>query len=210
MPIPCFWVEKTDLQVWGLRRFVSSSDEKDLCVDGSYHGALKMIGKRKSPPRPPASPDLSGFPKALRERTDWPTACEKCGRPFVDGDYFQVWTDRVYVRGDTGEEWALRDLPPGAMFDAHWMHYDGWMGADGVALTVILPVGEPEAIPWDATRHMWHVDTEATGGGRWTRTGDPRKPETLTVAPSIAKLAAGNPGYYHGFLQAGVLTDHIG
>lgn len=208
MPTPCFWVEKTDRQRWGLRRFVSAA-RGPSCPAGGDHDALNLVGARKRPPRPVATSDRSRLPAEVRDRKDWPKRCDSCGYRFKATDTWQVWTDRIYQRPETGEEWTLRDLPPGAIFDAEWLH-DFWVGEDGLTATVVLPVGEPEEIPWNASRHMWHVDSEATGGGHWTRTGDPRKPETLTVSPSIAKLKAGVPGYYHGFLQDGVLTDHIG
>jgi hypothetical protein len=63
------------------------------------------------------------------------------------------------------------------------------------------PAGEPVD---------WMVDAPSTSGGHWHRDGDPRDPPSLTVSPSIAAGEPGTPGYYHGHLQAGQLTGHLG
>lgn len=81
--------------------------------------------------------------------------------------------------------------PPGMLLDAHW--YPCEPGPDGIKLMAALPNGL-----------LWCVDGQATGGGGWTRTGDPRQPETLTCSPSIVA------GDYHGFLQGGRFTDDLG
>jgi hypothetical protein len=78
-------------------------------------------------------------------------------------------------------------------------------GPDGVSLTVRCP--SPDGRPTAA--NDWPVDHPSSSGGRWTRTGDP-KACTVTAHPSIAIGLPGTPSYYHGFLQDGVLTDHIG
>lgn len=209
MPTPCFWVEETDREAWGLRRFVSSTEEK--CPAGGYHNALKMIGERKRPPSRLASRDLDDFPAAIRRRKDWPTACDACGREFVDGDYFQVWTEKVFRRPETGEEWNGRDLPAGAIYDLAWMHHlDAYRVIDGICLGVVLPPGPNPPPIWDARTRVWTADGPASTGGYWTRTGDPRNPPSLSYTPSIAFGVPGSQGYYHGFLTAGALTDHVG
>lgn len=132
----------------------------------------------------------------------WPTRCA-CGREFdqVDfgrgfgggGDAWQVLTHALYRRVDGGAgEWPVRDLPPGAMFDAQWLP---WKGPDGLSLSVSLPPDEP-----DGHNHVWHVDGPSSSGGHWTRTGTP---PNITASPSILT------GKYHGFLQGGVLTDSL-
>ena len=65
----------------------------------------------------------------------------------------------------------------------------------------------PDGSP--GTPHDWPVDAPSSGGGHWTRSGDPRACN-ITASPSIAIGEPGKPGFYHGFLRAGVLTDHIG
>ena len=130
----------------------------------------------------------------------WPTTCQNpgCDYEFTDDDPRQVWADRIYRRADTGEEYDSRALPPGAMLDGHW-YPDQWKGADGIALVVVLPPGGG-----DTRGNWWNADGPAASGGKWTRQGDPRQPETVTVSPSILT------GEYHGFLQAGFLTDSLG
>ena len=113
--------------------------------------------------------------------------------------------DGAWVRPDTGE---LQPYPSafghGAVFSSEstyveeqrklglWKDYP-----DGLRLCVVTPGGE------------WEIDGPAyPGGGQparpcpWTRTGDPRKIETLDVNPSI-----NFPGRYHGFLRHGNLID---
>jgi hypothetical protein len=66
------------------------------------------------------------------------------------------------------------------MWNAAW-----WpdKAADGICLMVKLPDGTD-----------WMADD-----GRWVRTGDPRKPETLTIRESIRSPR------YHGFVTKGKL-----
>ncbi len=47
----------------------------------------------------------------------WPTHCP-CGYEFQPKDEWQVFRESLYRREDTGEEWPMRELPPGAMYDA--------------------------------------------------------------------------------------------
>jgi hypothetical protein len=57
---------------------------------------------------------------------------------FVDTDHWQVFTDWLFKNSETGELQELRKLPPGAMYNLHWMDKD-MRGPDGLALTVMLP-----------------------------------------------------------------------
>jgi hypothetical protein len=124
---------------------------------------------------------------------NWPKCCELCGYEFKDNDAWQVWTNRFYTRTDTGEEMTTREAPFGAMWDLDKKYMDA--GPDGIALAVKLP---------DAGLHnirLWTPDEQRSGGG-WQRTGDPRKPETLSITPSIL---ASNPPRFHAFLTNGKL-----
>ena len=198
MAWPTFWVEPTgDVEV-GLRRYAAHG-EASACPTGAYHDATTPIGRR--PERRTDNGYLDAIPVEEYVGDDrWPTACG-CGYEFTEDDQWQVWQEAVYRRPDTGEEWAQRSLPPGALLDGHWHPQKG---PDGIALVCVLP---PEAP--DTRGHWWHVDGPARSEGytkpnAWTRTGDPKAvPPTVDVNPSIL-----TPDY-HGFLRLGVLSDPV-
>lgn len=112
-----------------------------------------------------------------------------------------------------GSEVTSGELPPGAMFDAWWLH-DHMPMSDGITLMVVLPNGV-----------HWSPDSRASNCTRpddkehccWIRRGDPRtgmvhverQPGDDTCSAghnSIASLAADSPHHYHGHLQMGWLT----
>ena len=85
------------------------------------------------------------------------------------------------------------DFGPGAMFDAtDWSPWRSRGTPDGKVWGVVTPPGDPHDV--------WIIDSEASSGGHWTRTGTPPR---LTVTPSILMPR------YHGFLTDGVLTDSL-
>jgi hypothetical protein len=138
------------------------------------------------------------FDAATEPTKPWPTHCPQCG---IEFDTSKSWTDggatlsrmggHVYRRPDTGEEHTRQhEFGAGAMFDAtEWSTHHG---PDGKAWGVVLPPG--------GVGDLWLIDGVASGGGRWTRSGEPPK---LTVSPSILTPK------YHGFLEGGVLTDSL-
>lgn len=212
---PCFWIERTGRVRLGLRRFTFSVGEGQE-EDGRHHDcptgqsgcdasvALDVMVPLRFSDEGDYGKVMAGVPKSRepgRRDKRWPPACSKCGEPFTKDAQWQVFQEIEYRRSDNGELLYMRNYPgrelAGAMLDQFW-HLTGSdgkpnVGDDGISLCVVLPDGMP-----------WHVDGEATGGGRWTRTGDPRDPQTLTVAPSILTTN------YHGFLRAGILTADIG
>lgn len=147
----------------------------------------------------------------------WPQVCERCGNPFERSDVRQWNQEEIYIRGDTGERVAFRGYGDksmaGALYDMWWRKgyqikcsdgsLRGFTGPDGIALVAICPNGAP-----------WEVDgpsrSNGTTGPGWTRTGDPRDPPSLSVQPSIIAGKPGEPGTYHGYLQGGRFTAHIG
>lgn len=226
MAWPCFWVEPTFEAEIGLRRFSYGTGAQD-CASG-YHSAMVFLDERV-PVSIVTSEDghkhwdyVQGDNQPYDDPR-WPTTCEKgCGYVFTDTDNWQGWTEPLYRRTDTGElrvqHWNIMPqnaptLEPGAMWHAFWREEYGPLNPDkpqdGIVLLVRCPYMDdrsPERGGQD-----WCVDAPSTGsGGFWTRVGDPRQPETLTVTPSIAIGLAGQPGFYHGFLRDGVLTDHLG
>jgi hypothetical protein len=120
------------------------------------------------------------------------------------------WRPR-YRRPDTGAIFdALGSCPPGAMWDATWMHdcrgayFLGGPNTDGRFLVVRLPNGND-----------WCIDSRASnctkpddeGHRCWIRHGDP---PNLTVDKNGITCDAGagsiQSGNYHGFLRNGELT----
>ncbi len=198
----CFWTERTGEAEISLRRyFGDGANPEPACpVSGrSYHDISVVIG------RAPLLLSERGTYSALGVedylgRPEWPTACS-CGFVFDEDDDRQVNQEPIHRNVATGEEWPARNLPVGAMFDAPW-HRAWGVGPDDISLMVVLP---PERE--DTRSHWWHVDGPSRNDGQpgpgWTRTGDPRNPPTLSVAPSILTSD------YHGYLTSGVLTDPL-
>lgn len=204
MPWKCYWMDDTGEVHVRLRRYVSS-DQTDVPCPGGYHQAMSEVIARQ-PNRANAEGYLEAIPvEEYQGNPSWPKRCarEGCDYRFKKADQWQVWTDRIYRRAATGEEFDAMGLPPGSLLDGHWHPQKG---PDGIALVVVLP---PSAE--DTRGHWWHADGPSSNareqgqpGPSWTRTGDPRHPETLTANPSILT------DDYHGFLQAGFLTDSLG
>lgn len=132
----------------------------------------------------------------------WPDVCPVDGcdhRLDYDSDEFSAgWRTLIgatsWRRPGTEEvRDNQHDFGPGAMFDAtDWNEHWAKDTPDGHVWGVVLPPGEQS--------DFWIIDSEASSGGRWTRTGTP---PLLTVMPSILTPR------YHGFLQNGVLTDSL-
>jgi hypothetical protein len=225
----CFWLEPTFMVRLSLRRFTfsvtpgkqESRAHRNCPADKSGHDASVDLG-REIPLRvrqEEYGAVMESVPEDECPPHDdprWPTVCAACGESFRDDDEWQVNQAEVYVRGDTGERVATRGYGDitlaGALYDAWWLHdrivrnsqgvERHYVGPDGIALVAICPNGSP-----------WEVDgpsraADGTLGPGWSRTGDPRRPGTLSVTPSIVNGTG--PGGYHGFLTAGRFTDDLG
>jgi hypothetical protein len=214
--MPCFWLEPTGQAALGLRRFTFSSSSvrgedcpakekwghdasvvlEDVRFEVQWKTTEDGYVSQEMPPAELVPP---------RDDSRWPQVCEACGNEFQDSAQWQYYAADEYSRSDGGVVLARssglqQKEMGGALYDARWLHgmagksfYDVRDRGDGIVLLAICPNGMP-----------WVVDGKATGGGFWERTGDPRNPETLTVTPSIVA------GDYHGFLQGGRFTAHIG
>jgi hypothetical protein len=225
MSWPCFWTEPTGEAELGLRRYVSRSDAGGWTCETGWHDAMVWLGEQR-PYLPvqhedghPSYPLASDVLRVRKNDRRWPKTCDRCDYRFTADDPKQVWAEALYRRIDNGERrvWHHRIGPPGiptvepgAMRDAWWLHgFTSMLNPDrpkdGVVLSVLCPYMTGGHGGWD-----WSPDMQASSGGYWTRTGDPRRPKTLTVNPSIAIGPPSDPRYYHGFLRAGVLTDHVG
>lgn len=223
MSWPCFWLEPTGEAEFGLRRYARvGKDQSAWTCDGGWHQALTWLDERLlylPDPDTGTYPVAESLLKVRRNDRRWPKTCDGCSYRFAADDAKQVWAEELYQRGDNGQErvwhWSIHPpavpiAEPGAMRNAWWYERFTSMLSpdrpkDGVVLSVLCPFMTGEPGGWD-----WSPDMQASSGGYWTRTGDPRRPKTLTVNPSIAIGPPGTPRYYHGFLRAGVLTDHVG
>lgn len=190
-PIRCFLVVESGRVSRSLRRWHSSDapDSTTCSVSGyGYHNAHTPIEPRDQEPGTYINEDhVSKF----KDDPRWPTHCA-CGYAFQESDAWQIFAESIYVNKDTGEEWTMRSLPPGAMYDAWWYrgrgNDDDKAGPDGRNLVVCLPPG--------GGNDYWYVDGPASNGPGWTRTGEA---PNITASPSIQTPR------YHGWLRDGQL-----
>jgi len=194
MPWTCFVITRTDRARVYLRRFATfRAGDTHTCQAKTYFGeCASEVGAD--------GVERGNWPSAgeyvPHDDPRWPTHCETCGRAFTDDDHWQLFYDQLYA-DDSGTTYTLRTAPAGAMWRCPWLEdTDGFHGPDGQSWAVMLPPGGELA-------HEWLIDGPATGGGRWTRTGEA---PTFTCTPSVWRHAEPE---YHGFLQNGVLTDDI-
>ena len=123
----------------------------------------------------------------------WPKVCG-CGYKFHVEDSWQQNVTRLYQGSPDGNLYILRDLPIGAMWDAHWLKDatpDRYTGPDGKAWCVMMPGGVE-----------WIVYSYATGPeprSKWAVQGTV---PNITVHPSINLV-----GIYHGFVTSGVISE---
>src|SRR5581483_505675 len=163
MGIRCFLLEPTPKVNRYLRRYV------DLPCSGpmSFHNAKVYWDTVESTVEMNKPVDDT----VLRDNPLWPTHCE-CGYEFKSTDEWQVFTDRLWQRVDTGEEYTMRDAPVGAMWNAYWFaEHAAWRGPDGKTMVVKCP---PDG-------HEWVIDGRASNCTMpddivhrcWVRHGEP-------------------------------------
>lgn len=198
MGIRCFWCEETDRVQRYLRRY-----HADCSAPWRWLNGMVEFDQAVRPPR--TYHDATDRPHDLVPRDDprWPRQCD-CGRVFQGLDSWQVFTERIYRRADTGAELVLRPAPEGAMWDAWWSP-DCYKGADGRSLMVMCPGG-----------HEWMIDSKASNCTMkddwthrcWVRHGEP---PNITVDKNGITCAAGAGSIltanWHGFLRAGELVE---
>jgi hypothetical protein len=218
-----------------LRRYKSGPEDGDKCPGQfGYHNAavfLDIVPKDSDDATRELTTD------DLRAHfTGWPNKCDGCDYHFEDSDHWQLFTQTLWARADTGEQMTLDAAPPGAMYHASWFvehqdEHDGcheWAGPDGLSLWVKCPNGR-----------LWGIDSRAsncdskckTCGGPysahykgqdyhcktfvesrphkcWVRHGEP---PMLTVDKNGLTCGAGagsiQAGDYHGFLRNGQFTN---
>lgn len=205
MPTKVFFCEETGRVQRYLRRFIYSDKRK--CAGSPHeHAYCNAMVKLDVIDHPPGA-YLEDYRKdlaAFADDTRWPQHCERCGQPFAVTDEYQIFTDRIMRRIDTGEEIVDRELPPGACIDAWW---HSRKGPDGRALQVVLPDRSPWLIDQRASNCTMPDDNTHRC---WVRHGRPED-GTLHVDKNghTCQAGAGSivSGNYHGFLHNGFLTD---
>lgn len=190
--VVCFFIEPADSGVESLRRYSSGS----TCPSShGYHNASVDISIINwSIPHHGAgllpSDELKADPR-------WPKGCA-CGYEFQPEDAWQHNVHRHFVDAASGALHLLSSAPPGAMWNADWMHAFGKpMPPDGLWLCVRLPNG----VDWLIDGPSRNSDN--TLGPGWQRSGAPPK---ITARPSIF-ANQGHPNAWHGFLTDGVLEE---
>lgn len=117
-----------------------------------------------------------------------PWKCELVGRKELDEKYEKG--ERIPIG------WMWFKKPENVALEMLGKYYKENNQANRLPLLIQLPDG-----PWCMDGIASGDDTESG----WTVTGEP--PE-ITVKPSI-NSRAGQPGGYHGFLTAGILSDDL-
>lgn len=216
----CFFVQETELARKELRRYsrtiyLTNPDGSYLLDDKNcaqlspdnqkcpgkfgYHNADFVLGtvKRTADERKSAVAD----DEIPHDDPRWPKKCDHCDYLFAPEDHWQINHIQWY-RDFDNKLYVLREMPPGAMWDAYWMP-DNWKGPDGRSLHVVLPNG-----------HEWCIDGRASNCTKpddkvhrcWVRHGEP---PNLTVDKNGNTCAAGAgsilSGDFHGFLRNGYL-----
>jgi hypothetical protein len=199
MSVKCFLLEATDQVDRRLRRYKGCEKESPCPIHGSYHNADVAFDVV-----PETTPDYESD-SVPHDDPRWPTKCD-CGYDFSLGGNWQMFTEHLYRRVDTGELMTLRAAPPGAIWDATWLHdWKEKCGPDGRSLFCKLPNGSD-----------WHIDGRASNCGKpddnahrcWVRHGEP---PLLTVDKDGLTCEAGAGSImsrdWHGFLRAGELVE---
>lgn len=181
MPWRCFVVEPSDFCRRSLRRY---SGNECKAEGHTYHNAEVVIDDELDA----ATVDEGGTCEIDDYEDDprWPKTCD-CGYRFHPEDHWQVNTTRFYRGCPDGGLYVLRELPPGAMWNAYWLENLG-RGPDGKNWCVQMPCGIE-----------WIVYGPSSDGGKWDVQGVPPR---ITVSPSINLQGA-----YHGWIKDGVISD---
>lgn len=194
--IKCFFLVPTHNYEILLRRFVWS-DKSSHCTHMGYHNATVPIGNKL------LSEGVGNTIGDDHPHDDkrWPIKCS-CGYKFKESDQWQHLKKRTYYCSDTKEHMTLQNAPPGAMWYADWLPYEG---PDGRSLVVRIP-----------PNHDWVIDGMAKNCTKkedklhrcWVRHG---APPNITVDKLGNTCAAGAGSIsthdWHGFLRNGYLEE---
>lgn len=184
-PLACFLIVATDRYRVSLRRWSNAPTNDCAALPGNHCSAKHPVAHETHAAHPACRDDVATYP---HDDPRWPASCERCGAAFGPDDAWQVFYEQAYRRAEgAAGDLFLRALPPGAMYDATWLHGNASMcGPDGHSYILQLPDGRE-----------WAIDGPSSNGPGWSRTGEAPR---LTARPSIL-----TPGY-HGWLNDGVLV----
>jgi hypothetical protein len=204
--IKCFLIEETGFSVAHLRRYGTGpcpampGEQGYHNVHGHELGEFKEI---KGTNR--VITGYEGLPEIPHSDPRWPKKCG-CGYTFQEEDKWQVFTESLYRRADTGELTTTRAAAPGAIWRAWWYKdTPGWCGADGKCYVCRMPGG-----------HEWMIDGHASNCTRredkvhkcWCRHGEAPN-FTVDKNGNTCSAGAGSivvPGW-HGYLRDGCLVE---
>lgn len=203
--VQCFWLEPSGDQNVYLRRYTDTRTSE--CPRG-YHSAMNLRERVQEIIEPgehgPVNRTTELYEKPAQDDPGWPTVCAHCGEPFAPEAPFQLFTERIWRRGDTGEEYEEDQIPAGGMYDAWWYPWKGL--DDGRSVVVRMPGGG-----------LWCVDSQASNCTRpgdrshrcWLRHGEPphftvnKEPRELTCDAGGGSIET---KHWHGFLTDGWLV----
>jgi hypothetical protein len=207
-PIRCFFLQETNFYRKELRRYRPSyKDGKHIeelpCSAHGYHTTSVVIEPLLELAKQPCNGDDESDVPHSDPR--WPKQCDCGNYVFWELDLRQINYQSLYRRSDTGELVALREAPPGAIWDAHWMAHKV---SDGHYYCVKLPNG-----------HDWAIDSRASNCTRpnephqcWVRHGVPpdlhvdKNGDTCAAGAGSIDSGAGTTSHWHGFLHHGHLV----
>lgn len=197
--IPCFWTEAADIVQVRLIREARTA----LCaITGLNHEAQVVIGEAPARWREEDGAWLlESLPLLPLTDPRWPAQCS-CGYVFRSDD-LAIMGQRELYRAPVPGLFTQDRLPVGALWSAGWaLGCSDWVGPDGLALMCQTPGG------------VWHVDGVASNCAHphklgetprrhycWERTGDPRKPATLTIVPPL-RISGHQISVTHGYLRS--------
>lgn len=144
-PIKCYLLEPVPYMKRYLRRYESNFNRErcPAAENHGYHDTMVFLDEADSPIiEGQRRVDYEEWP---HNDPRWPTACP-CGYVFKPQDEWQLFTQSLWKRADTGEILTLRDAPVGGIYDAYW-----WPDkTDGQHLICIVP-----------EHHEWVIDSRA-------------------------------------------------